>query len=161
LGFDGEVVERVESKSKLMSGTLPYLAGLFQTLVRYSNKDIELSLDGQGCEMRVNSVLVCNGRYFGGGMFIAPGAMIDDGLFQVVTLGDLSKLELVANVPRAYRGTHLTHPKVDSFQAREVEVVARQRMLLQADGELIGEAPARFALKGRALRVWVPEREGA
>ena len=161
LGFDGEVVERVESKSKLMSGTLPYLTGLFQTLVAYSNKDIEMSLDGQGYSMRVNSVLVCNGRYFGGGMFIAPQAAVDNGLFEVITLGDLNRLELVANTPRAYRGTHLTHPKVDSFQARRVQVVARQRMLLQADGELIGEGPALFALEEQALRVWVPEGEGA
>jgi len=155
LGFDGEVAEIVNRFPKVLGGTITYLTCLFIGLVTYRNKNIELSFDGQPVRGRVNSVVVCNGCYFGGGMFIAPGAALDDGLFNVVILGNLNKLEVVVNLPRIYKGTHLTHPKVSHFPAREVHVEAQERMFLQAEGELIGEAPATFRIIPRALKVLV------
>jgi diacylglycerol kinase (ATP) len=155
LGFDGEVAELVNRFPKVLGGTMTYLTCLFIGLVTYRNKNVALSFDGQPVRGRVNSVVVCNGCYFGGGMFIAPGAAFDDGLFYVVILGNLSKLEVVANVPRIYKGTHLTHPKVSHFAAKEIHVEARERMFLQAEGELIGEAPATFRVIPRALKVLV------
>jgi len=155
LGFDGEVAELANRSPKVLGGTITYLACLFASLVTYRNKNVEFSFDGQHARGRVNSVVVGNGRYFGGGMFIAPDASLDDGLFYVVILGNLNKLEVVMNVPRVYKGTHLTHPKVSHFSAKEVHVEARQRMFLQAEGELIGEAPATFQIIPHALRVLV------
>jgi len=155
LGFDGEVAEVVKRFPKVLGGTITYLVCLLIALVTYRNKNVELSFDGQPVRGRVNSVIVCNGRYFGGGMFIAPGASLDDGLFNVVILGNLNKLEVVVNLPRIYKGTHLTHPKVSHFYAKEVHVEARERMFLQAEGELIGEAPATFQIIPQALRVLV------
>jgi YegS/Rv2252/BmrU family lipid kinase len=155
LGFDSEVAELVNRNPKLLGGTIPYLACLFASLVTYRNKNVEFSFDGQHARGRINSVIVCNGCYLGGGMFIAPDASFDDGIFDVVILGNLNKLEVVVNVPRVYKGTHLTHPKVSLCHAREVHVEARERMLLQAEGELIGEAPATFQVIPRALRVLV------
>ena len=155
LGFDGEVAEIVNRFPKALGGTITYLTCLLIGLVTYRNKNVELSFDGQPVKGRLNSVVVCNGCYFGGGMFIAPGASLDDGLFYVVILGNLNKLEVVVNLPRIYKGTHLTHPKVSHFAAKEVHVEARERMFLQAEGELIGEAPATFRIIPRALRVLV------
>ena len=155
LGFDGEVAEIVNRFPKVLGGTITYLTCLLIGLVTYRNKNIELSFDGQPVRGRVNSVVVCNGRYFGGGMFIAPGAALDDGLFYVVILGNLNKLEVVVNLPRIYKGTHLTHPKVSHFSAKEIHIEAKERMFLQAEGELIGEAPATFQMIPRALRVLV------
>jgi diacylglycerol kinase (ATP) len=155
LGFDGEVAELVNRNPKLLGGTIPYLACLFTRLVTYRNKNVEFSFDDQYVRGRTNSVIVCNGRYLGGGMFVAPEASLDDGLFDVVVLGNLNKLEVVANVPRVYKGTHLTHPKVSFCRAREVHVESQERMFLQAEGELIGEAPATFRVIPRTLRVLV------
>lgn len=153
LGFDGEVVERVQRSSKALGGTLTYLLNLLLTLVYYRNKHVTLRFDGQTQDRRMNSVLVCNGRYFGGAMYIAPPADVQDGEFDVVILGDFTKPELVVNVPRVYKGTHLTHPKVQIHKARQVHAQARERMLVQADGELVGQAPASFHIVPRVLRV--------
>jgi diacylglycerol kinase (ATP) len=155
LGFDGEVCDLVNRFPKVLGGTLTYLTCLLIGLVTYRNKNVGFSFDGQPVRGRINSIVVCSGRYFGGGMFIAPGAAFDDGLFEVVVLGNLNKLEVVANLPRIYKGTHLTHPKVSHFAAKEVHVEARERMFLQAEGELIGEAPVTFRVIPRALRVLV------
>lgn len=153
LGFDGEVVERVQRSSKALGGTLTYLTNLLLTLVYYQNKHVMLRFDGQTQDRRMNSVVVCNGRYFGGAMHIAPPADVQDGEFELVILGDFSKPELVVNVPRVYKGTHLTHPKVQIHKAREVYVEAKERMLVQADGELVGQAPASFRIIPSVLRV--------
>jgi diacylglycerol kinase (ATP) len=155
LGFDGETSVRVNRMSKRISGTIPYLTALVLTLFSYSNKDVEVTFDGQQCCGRFNSVIICNGQYFGGGMWVGPQAAADDGIFDLVILKDLGKLEFLLNVPRVYRGTHLTHPKVESFQAKEVHVEARQRMFIQAEGELVGEAPATFRILPAALNVRV------
>jgi diacylglycerol kinase (ATP) len=155
LGFDGEASVRVNRMSKRISGTIPYLTGLVLTLLSYTNKDVEVTFDGQQRRGRFNSVIICNGQYFGGGMWVGPKAAADDGIFDVVVLKDLNKLEFLLNVPRVYRGTHLTHPKVESFQAKEVHVEARQRMFIQAEGELVGEAPATFRILPAALNVRV------
>jgi diacylglycerol kinase (ATP) len=155
LGFDGETSVRVNRMSKRISGTIPYLTGLTLTLLSYTNKDVELNFDGQRLSGRFNSVIVCNGQYFGGGMWVGPRAAADDGLFDVVVLKDLNKLEFLLNVPRVYKGTHLSHPKVQSFQAQEVHVEAKQRMFLQAEGELIGEAPATFRIMPGTLQLRV------
>jgi diacylglycerol kinase (ATP) len=156
LGFDGEVAERVNRSSKALGGTLPFLSSLCVKLLTYQNKTVEVTLDDQQrLQQKANSVIVCNGCYFGGSMHIAPHAALDDGLFDVVIIGDTTKLEFVANVPKVYRGTHLSHPKVDEYHAKEVRVKAQERMFLQADGELIGEAPATFQIIPQALHVLV------
>lgn len=153
LGFDAAVVERTRRSWKALPGTIPYLMSLLTTLVTYRNKDVRILLDGEELRQRANAVIVCNGCYCGGGMHIAPDADPSDGLFDVIVIGDTTKLEFLANVPKVYKGTHLTHPKVDAYRAREVRVEAQQQMFLQADGELIGEAPVTFRVVPEALRV--------
>lgn len=156
LGFDGEVAERTNRSSKALGGTIPFLSSLFVKLLTYQNKTVEVTLDSQQrLQQKANSVIVCNGRYVAGGMHIGPHAALDDGLFDVIVIGDTNRLDIVANVPRIYRGTHLSHPKVDEYHARKVQVKAKERTLLQADGELIGEAPATFQIIPQALHVLV------
>ena len=153
LGFDGEVIERAQRSSKALGGTLTYLGNLLLTLISYENKLVSLQFDGSAQQRRMNAVVVCNGRYFGGAMHVAPPADLQDGAFDLVLLGDFSKPELVANVPKIYKGTHLTHPKVQIHRAHQIRVESHERMLVQADGELIGQAPASFRIVPGVLRV--------
>ena len=155
LGFDAEVVRATTLKFKALGGLPSYLLGLLTTLLSYRNRDISLRLDGNLYEKRVCAAVMSNGRYGGGSMFMAPDADVTDGLFDVLTIDDLSKPDLLWSLPRIYKGTHLTHPKVTMTRAREIEVESRQRMCLQADGELLGEAPARFRILPSALNVLV------
>lgn len=151
LGLGGETVERVNRTTKVFGGFFSFLWGTLATVATYRNKEIEMVIDGgTPIKGRLNSVIVANGRYFGGGMRIAPNARMDDGLFDIVTLGDLGRLELVANIPRVYRGTHLTHPKVRSYQGREVVVRTPERVLVDLDGEQPGLCGTRPAETGPA-----------
>jgi diacylglycerol kinase (ATP) len=156
MGFDAEIVKRTTQKYKITGSTLAYLLATLTTFMSYRNRDISLTIDGETVDKRVCTVLINNGKYGGGGMFAAPDASVNDGLFDVLVVGDLSKPDLLCSLPRIYKGTHLTHPKVTMKKAKEVEVKSSvEGMQLQADGELLGELPSRFRILPAALNVVV------
>jgi len=99
--------------------------------------------------------MVKNGRYFGGGMKVAPDADVTDGLLDVIAIGDMSKPEFLWHFPRVYKGTHISHRKISARQVRGIEIASADEMLLQLDGDLMGEAPASFRVLPAALTVAV------
>lgn len=153
MGFDAEIVRRTTQQFKALGSLPSYLAGLLVTLLAYRNKDISLTVDGETENRRVCTVVMNNGKYGGGGMLAAPDASINDGYFDVMIVGDLSKPDLLWSLPRIYKGTHLTHPKVTMKRAKEIEIRSAQPMQLQADGELLGQVPARFRILPSVLKV--------
>lgn len=156
LGFDAEVTRRANAAPRALGGTVPYLSSLLATLGTYRNKPVSVQVDEtEEWQSRINSLVVANGQYFGGGMKIAPDALLSDGDLQVVVLGDMTKLDLIRNVPRVYDGSHITHPKVSTMAARRIAVSSTARLLLQADGEMLGTAPALFRVVPSALRLIV------
>ncbi len=155
LGFDAEIVRATTQEFKALGDIASYLMGLVTTLALYKNKEISLVIDGEVEKRRICSVLMSNGKYGGGGMLIAPDADPADGLFDVVIIGDLTKPDLLRSLPRIYKGTHVTHPKVSVKRAREIEIRPTLRMAIQADGELLGEGPARFSILPAALTIVV------
>jgi diacylglycerol kinase (ATP) len=155
IGFDAEVVRATTEKFKALGDIPSYLMGLFSTLMSYQNRDISILVDGESGQRRICTVLLNNGRYAGGGMLPAPNADLGDGFFDLVIIDDITKPDLLMSLPRVYRGTHLTHPKVTLMRAREVEIWPTQTSAVQADGELLGEAPARFSIMPAALNVVV------
>ncbi len=155
LGFDAEVVKATTERFKALGSMPSYLMGLLTTFLGYSNKEVSIKLDGQAVERKVCTIVMSNGKYGGGHMFVAPDADPKDGLLDVMIIDDISKPDLLWSLPRIYRGTHLTHPKVTVERAREVEITPKQTMSLQADGELLGEAPARFLILPSTLNIVV------
>ena len=136
---------------KRIGHTMPFVMGLLRTLPKYRNKHVSVSIDGKTEDRVVLSVIVSNGAYFGGGMKIAPAALTHDRLFDVVTVGDIGKLELLKVFPRVYSGTHVTHPAVKVDRAETVFIESGDRILLQADGELLGHGPVSFHIVPQAL----------
>jgi diacylglycerol kinase family enzyme len=114
-----------------------------------------MKVDGEEVQRKVCAVIMNNGKYGGGGMYTAPDADLSDGLLDVMVIGDISRPDLLCSLPRIYRGTHLTHRKVTVKKAREIEVTAELPMHVQADGELLGELPARFSILPSALNIAV------
>jgi diacylglycerol kinase family enzyme len=103
----------------------------------------------------IRAVAVANGRSFGGGLPIAPDAHLDDGRFDIVVLGDLPRRTLIRHIQRFYAGTHLGLDDVLAFRGRHITArpETRDPVLLDVDGEPMGQLPASFILHARALRV--------
>jgi diacylglycerol kinase (ATP) len=156
MGFDAEMVRRTTRQFKKLGDLPSYLLGALTTIATYKNRKVEVSIDGKVEEQKVCTVIMNNGKYGGGGMLTAPHADLSDGFFDVLIVGDLSKPDFLRSLPRIYKGTHLTHPKVNVKRAKEIELKSLSgRMFLQADGELLGEVPARFRILPAALNIVV------
>ena len=155
VGFDAEVVKATERFPKYFGGTIPYVGGLLRSLLGYKNKSVVLRVGNREETRRILSIVVSNGCYFGGGMRVAPQAELGDGLLDVITVDDIGKFELLKAFPTIYKGTHITHPKVKMEKATHIAIESSERLLVHADGELLGEAPASFWLMPAALSIVV------
>jgi diacylglycerol kinase (ATP) len=153
LGFDAEIVRATTQTFKMLGDRPSYLMGLLSTLALYKNRSIDLEIDGEATDRKICTVMMSNGKYGGGGMLTAPNADPYDGLFDVVIIGDLSKPDLLWSLPMIYKGTHLSHPKVSVQRAKDVKINTGKNMSVQADGDLIGETPARFKILPGVLNV--------
>jgi YegS/Rv2252/BmrU family lipid kinase len=156
IGFDATVVVATNQLPKFLGGTIPYLTGLARTFLGYRNKNVVFKIGDRPPEKaRVLSLVVANGKYFGGGMQVAPEAKLDDNLLDIVIVGDFGKLELLRIFPRIYKGTHLSYRKVRLEKDTRLEIESSQKVLLQADGEFLGEGPVSFSILPRALTLVV------
>ncbi len=160
-GVSGLVDEYVNQTSKRLGGRLSFMLATARAGFTYDNQRVRLVFDGDSAgavDVTIYLVAVANGRYFGGGMNIAPQAELDDGQFDVVAMGDVSKWELLRHGRRIYNGTHLELEKVSHRRARTVraEPVGKEPVRLDVDGETPGILPATFRLLPGALRLVVP-----
>ena len=152
IGFDATVVAATAQLPKFFGGTIPYLTGLVRSFLFYRNKHVIFRIGEKPAEKAtVLSIVVANGRYFGGGMHIAPQAQVDDGLLDIVIVGNFGKIELLRIFPRVYKGTHLTYPKIRLEKDTRIEIESAQKFLLHADGELLGEGPVSFKIIPNSL----------
>lgn len=153
VGFDAAVARTTERLPKHFGGTIPYLTGLFYTLLSYRNKLVVLRIGDNHEETRILSLVVANGSYFGGGMQVAPDASLTNNLLDVVVIGDIGKFDLMKSLPMVYKGTHGSHPKVSMAKATAVNIESSEPLLVHADGEVVGEGPASFWILPRALSI--------
>ena len=153
-GSGGAIAERVNRTTKRFGPQLSFWWGIIATLISYRNPMVTVSIDGEGeQESVINNIIIANGRYFAGGLKPAPNALMDDGLFDIVTFGDIGFIGSLLNLPKLKRGTHLSHPKARFCQGKRVTARADRRVLVEADGEVVGCLPAVFEIIPRVLRV--------
>ena len=157
VGFSSVVAERANQGSKRLGGRVSFLAAVVNSLLTYDNAEVSVSVDdGQARRVRLLLAAVGNGRFFGGGMKICPEAILDDGLFDFVTVGDLGRLEVLAKIHRIYSGNHLSMKEVRSVRCRHLQIAPadpKSEIPLEIDGETPGRLPASFEMLQGALRL--------
>jgi diacylglycerol kinase family enzyme len=184
VGFDSEA-NRIANQAPAWLGGFVYAYGALRALLSWHPARFEIELTGSvasaGAQAGTRSQLArdqqagdspserhsftaytvgaCNSKTYGGGMRAAPGALLDDGLLEVVILESIGKLRfLVKILPKVFKGTHVHEPGVKVFRARAVSIAADRRFTMYADGDPIGELPATVRTLPAAVRVLVPER---
>jgi diacylglycerol kinase (ATP) len=155
-GMSGAVAKRANETTKALGGKISYAWATLAVFARWDPDEMKVTVDGAERTGRMHDVIVANGRFLAGGMKICPEAEPDDGLFDVLEIGDVTKRELAVSLPRIYRGTHLPHPKAELLRGHTVTIDAERPVPLQLDGEQPGTTPARFEIVPAALRVRVP-----
>lgn len=156
IGMSADVARRANARTKVLGGKTTFFLTLVEVFARWRNVPMRVRVGDELREGKMTSAVVANGQYHGGAMWLAPEAKPDDGLLDVLVIGDITKADFVRSVRRIYRGTHLTHPKIELLRGPEVEVDADEPVPLELDGEQPGSTPARFEIVPGALRVRVP-----
>ncbi|HWW68031.1 MAG TPA: diacylglycerol kinase family protein [Solirubrobacterales bacterium] len=155
VGFDSEA-NRLANETHFLRGNLVYAYAALRTLLGWKAARFTVRVDGERVRFTGYSVSVANSRAFGGGMYIAPDAELDDGEFDIVTVGEVGKLRFVGNLPKVFKGTHVEEDEVRVFRAPHLELTASRPFPVYADGEHLTDLPASLRVLPKALSVLVP-----
>jgi len=123
------------------AGDFSYVIGVFHRLLGLSFHELVLEIDGKVISGKNCFVEICNSRYTGGNMLMAPDARIDDGLFDAVVLAPLSRLSLISTFPKIFKGAHGENPAVQFIQATSARIHTQPAKTLLPDGEIFGTTP--------------------
>ncbi|MFZ5899414.1 MAG: diacylglycerol/lipid kinase family protein [Bacillota bacterium] len=154
VGLGAETAQRVNRTGKNLGGFLSFFYGALVTLILYRQKPVQWTVDGlETRSLDLTIAALGNCRYFGGGMHVAPRARPDDGLLDFIALGRQNKTGILKNLMRVYKGTHLQDSSLVYVQCREVSLMSKEPVLIEADGEVVGYLPARFGIVPGAVSV--------
>jgi diacylglycerol kinase (ATP) len=156
VGMSGAVAQRANGMSKALGGKVTFFYALTRVFFEWENTEVRVTFDGGERRGRMHDVIVANGVWHGGGMMLAPDAAPDDGVFDVVLIGDVGRVDFLTTAPKIYKGRHVAHPKVEVLKSARVVVDADERLPIELEGEQVGTTPATFEVVRNALRVRVP-----
>jgi YegS/Rv2252/BmrU family lipid kinase len=154
-GLDSDAGD-IANATRLKLGQLVYVYATLRAVRAWRPARWEVVIDGAPRSFTGYSVAVANSGVFGGGMYLAPEARLDDGLLDVVMIHDLPKRTYLAALPKVFTGAHVREPGVEMCQAREVAFHADRPFNVQADGDPIADLPATVRVQPGALNVIVP-----
>jgi YegS/Rv2252/BmrU family lipid kinase len=157
-GFDSEA-NRIANAAPARLGNLVYAYGALRALATWRPARFEIELDppGERIDFTGYTVAAASSRTYGGGMQLAPAALLDDGLLDVVLIEAVSRARFLTNLPRVFKGTHVELPGVRVLRAAEVAIAADRPFTLYADGDPIAELPTRVRALAGAVRVLVTD----
>ncbi len=156
IGFDAQVANSMSERRWWQRGRAGYVVATLAELSRFRNQEVTIAIDGVSTSERVLFIAIANGAFYGGGMRIAPGARIDDGLLDLCIVGDVSRTTAVAQMPNLYRGTHVAHRAVRMARGRDVQITGDAETRIHLDGEPFGHLPLRVSMNAVTVEVAAP-----
>jgi YegS/Rv2252/BmrU family lipid kinase len=154
-GFDS-AANRIANDARIVRGDFVYTYAGLRALLSWKPAQFELMLDGVPRTLRGINVAIANSSTYGGGMRLAPDALLDDGLFDVVLIADVSRLQFLRSLPKVFKGTHVQLPNVEVVRCKRIEVCADRPFTMYADGDPIAELPVTVNCLPGAINVVVP-----
>jgi YegS/Rv2252/BmrU family lipid kinase len=154
-GFDSEA-NRIANETRFLHGNLVYAYAALRALAGWRAAKFTVVTGSERRRVTGWDVIVANSKAYGGGMFVAPDAELDDGRFDVISIGETSKLHFLRSLPKVFKGTHVDNDEVEVFRAARVQVSASRPFALYADGEHLTDLPATLRVLPAALSVMVP-----
>ena len=159
VGIGGAIAHDLDSSSKMFGSMLTYQIAIIKALFTYKNKAVKVSADTFSYSKKIMSLVVANGRFFGGGMGIAPDAKIDDKLFSVVIIGEISILEYLQNLGNIRKSKKIVHPELQYLSASQIliESADTEALPIDMDGEFIGFTPIQMKVVPAAINFICPK----
>jgi diacylglycerol kinase (ATP) len=151
VGFGANVGDTMNRRLKFC-GKNGYSVGVFIEMARLKCPMMRIAVDGEENSGPVTMVNIGNSQFTGGVMHISPGALVNDGLFDIVTIGELSRLGLLMAFPRIFNGTILSHPKVSLTKGKKLSLSTDSPLPLLFDGDVAGTTPIEAEIVPGAIR---------
>jgi YegS/Rv2252/BmrU family lipid kinase len=156
VGFDSDA-NKIANEAKLVKGNLVYAYAALKALTKWKPAHFDVVVDGEHHEVTGYSVGVCNSKAYGGGMYAAPQAELDDGLLDVIMCATHPKRQFLSRtLPGVFKGTYLELPWITCFTGTRVEVSSDRPFVMYADGDPLADLPATVRVRPRSLHVVVP-----
>lgn len=155
-GISGAVAARANTSSKALGGKASFFWATTAVFLRWENSEYDVAVDGEPRAGRMLEVIAAIGDQLAGGMRLTPDADPTDGFFDVVLIGDATKVDFVRTLPKIYRGTYLPHPRAEVVRGSRVEIRTALPQPIALDGEQPGTTPAVFQIVPGALALRVP-----
>lgn len=159
VGIDAEVAFHAEGfkKMKFIKGELAYIISIFTTLFTYKSHRLKVILDGEeACNHRVLLLAVANGRFYGGGIQIAPSAKINDAKVDICMVKELKLLKIFPLIPKLFKARHEESVDVEVYRAQQVEIESEDSFRVNIDGEIVQANKVTMQVMANALQVVVP-----
>ena len=156
VGFDSDA-NRIANEAKLVKGNLVYAYAALKALAKWKPARFEVTVDGEHHGVTGYSVGVCNSKAYGGGMYAAPQAELDDGLLDVILCSTHTKRQfLFRTLTGVFKGTYLELPWISCFTGTKIAVRSDRPFVMYADGDPLADLPATVEIRPRSLHVVVP-----
>ncbi|WP_312649477.1 diacylglycerol kinase family lipid kinase [Proteiniclasticum sp.] len=158
MGFDASVVNNVEKfkNRKYLPNKFAYLASVLDTAKDFKNLNLKMVIDQQEINTEAFMVAIANGKYYGGGIKIAPEADLKDGLLDVLLVRDISRAKIIKFLPKAVPGKHMDLEEVTLLRAKTIDLYADEPVYINIDGELEARREAHFRLEDAKIKFIIP-----
>jgi diacylglycerol kinase (ATP) len=156
VGFDAAVNRLTRDQKGFFKGKVGYVVCVLKALNDFRPFEVEIKIDHDSWQGRVMMVAIANGPFYGGGMKIAPGALMDDGQLDVYVIEEVPRWELLRQFPKVYRGLHTSHPKVVVKSGQVIRITSDEDREIFADGEYVGNLPCIATVGRKKVSVLVP-----
>jgi YegS/Rv2252/BmrU family lipid kinase len=154
LGFDAIVTKKANRlKQRGKGGPLLYFATIFSSLLNYRYVNAVINIDGKNYNNKIFSMNIGIGKYNGGGMMQVPGAIADDGLFDLTVIKKISKPDIILSLRKLYNGSIVRHPKVETYTGKSISIDSDTIIHLETDGESLGHTPMEFQIIPKSVQV--------
>ncbi|TVR78289.1 MAG: diacylglycerol kinase family lipid kinase [Chitinophagaceae bacterium] len=151
IGFAGIVTKK--ANLSLKGGKISYILALLKSLRAYRSSRLKITFNDIYIYENIYNVSVCICKYAGGGMKFGPAANPGDGLFDLTVIKDLPAMEVVRNILFLFSGSFIKHPKVNTYRTEKLSIESKENVLIETDGEFIGNLNAEISIVKQALKV--------
>lgn len=155
-GIDGPIIKDTEKYKKVLPGQFAYLFSTLKAGLTFNPKKVHVDVDGQTYDGNMILIAIANGKYFGGGMNICPDAILDDGVFDICLVKDVSKLKFMREISKVYSGRLGEVEEVKYIKGSEINIkVVNGSYLINVDGNLVGKTPVKINIIKKAIQVYI------
>jgi diacylglycerol kinase (ATP) len=155
-GFDATVNRLARDKEGYFCGTLGYIICVLKALREFKPFEVEIEIDDYSWKGSIMMVAIANGPFYGGGMKIAPAAIMGDSQLDICIVEEVSKWQLLREFPKVFSGAHASHPKIILKSGKKIKIKSDECREIFADGEYMGKLPAECCIGNKTIHVMLP-----